>query len=75
MNKNIIEARYWNTGGIAIAIIAVVTENIDWAAYIGANKFVEHEEDAIEWTMRWGAKLSELDARHFFADMDLPYRL
>ena len=76
MGNKIIEGRYWNANGVAIAIVAVVTEGIDWAAYIGGgcNGMTEHEQDAVEWTAKHGAKLYEEDARHFFPEIELPYR-
>ena len=73
-NKRIVEARYWNTNGIAIAIIAIITEDIDWAAYVGATDMIDYKDDTLQWTAHWGAKLWESDARHFFPNMDLPYK-
>ena len=73
-DKKTIEGRYWNTSGIAIAIVAVVTEEVDWAAYIGATSRIVNERAAVEWTKKWGAKLSESDARHYFPNVELPYR-
>lgn len=67
------EARYWNTNGYGICIMAWITKDIDWAAYIGADNGYS-EESLMEWTLHYGAKLSEKDARHFFPDMKLPYR-
>ena len=68
-----IEGRYWNTSGKGITIVACITEGIDWAAYIGADDGWE-EEACIRWAAEYGAKLSEEDARHFFPDIELPYR-
>lgn len=67
------EARYWNIGGHGICIMAAVTEGIDWAAYIGADDG-RSEEACMELTLSHGVKLSEADARHFFPDIDMPYR-
>ena len=67
------EGRYWNTNGKGITIVAVTTEGIDWAAYIGADDGWE-EEACIKWAADYGAKLLESDARHFFPDIKLPYR-
>lgn len=72
--KKIIMGRYWNTNGMAIAIVAVITEEVDWAAYIGATTETMHEEEAIEWTRKWGAKLSGNDAHHYFPNIELAYR-
>lgn len=68
-----IEGRYWNTNGKGITIVAVINEGIDWAAYIGADDGWE-EEACIEWTAEHGAKLSAGDGKHFFPDIELPYR-
>ena len=58
------EGRYWNSNGKGIAIVASITENIDWAAYIGADNGWS-EEDCIAWTADYGTKLSREDAEHF----------
>lgn len=68
-----VQGRYWNTNGKGITIVAVITEGIDWAAYIGADDGCE-EAACIKWAAEYGAKLSEHDARHFFPDIELPYR-
>ena len=68
-----IEGRYWNTNGVGICIVAVITEDIDWAAYIGADAGWE-EEACIKWASAYGAKLSAQDGKHFFPDIKLPYR-
>jgi len=65
--------RYWNCNGKGIAIVAVITEDIDWAAYIGSDNG-ESQESCTEYTARVGEKLSEEDARFFFPDITLPYR-
>ena len=65
--------RYWNSNGKGIAIVAVITENIDWAAYIGADNGWS-EEGCVNATAKYGAKLSAVDAKHFFPDIKLPYR-
>ena len=68
-----IEGRYWNCNGKGIAIVASITNDIDWAAYIGADNGWS-EEECCKWTADYGAKLSEQDARHFFPNIKLPYR-
>ena len=70
---NIIEGRYWNSNGKGIVVVASITEDIDWAAYIGADNGWS-EQDCIEWAKDYGSKLSESDARHFFPNVTLPYR-
>ena len=69
----IIEGRYWNTNGKGICIMAVITEGIDWAAYIGADNGWS-ERDLMRWTCDYGAKLSAEDAKHFFPEIKLLYR-
>lgn len=73
--KTYLEGRYWNTGEYAVAIMAVSTEGVDWAAYIGATPSIGHrEEDTMTHVCQWGSKLSERDARHFFPNIKEPYR-
>ncbi len=74
------EGRFWNCQGKQIAIVAVVTDGIDWAAYIGTDAPNSYKEQdtciwaADIWAAEKGCKLSEKDARHFFPDILLPYR-
>ena len=70
--ENRYEGRYWNTNGNGVAVIASVSGGREWAAYIGASG-PESEEECLAQVARWGAKLSERDARHFFPLIDLPY--
>ena len=70
--KTYIEGRYWG-GHSAVAIVAVVTEGVDWAAYIGGDES-RSEMDTVAYAATYGAKLSRKDARHFFPDIKLPYR-
>lgn len=65
--------RYWNANGYATAIVAVVTLGVDWAAYIGGGP-TRRESDCVVEVARHGSKLSEEDARHFFPQVELPYR-
>ena len=67
------QARYWNSNGKGIAIVAVITKGIDWAAYIGADNGWD-EAACIKWTADYGSKLSIEDAKHFFPEIKLPYR-
>ena len=68
-----IEGRYWNCQGLNIAIVATITKGIDWAAYIGADDSPS-EKAALNFIADYGSKLQEADARHFFPDIELPYR-
>jgi len=88
-HKRKLEGRYWNPStethpNLNIAIIASITlkpktndfpaEGFDWAAYIGAAPEANTEEAALKVVSKYGAKLSETDARYFFPDIELPYR-
>ena len=72
-DKQIKEGRYWNSNGKGICIVAVITEGIDWAAYIGADSGFS-EDDCVKWTVDYGTKLYSQDARYFFPKIELPYR-
>lgn len=67
------KGRYWNSDGKGIAVVASITEGIDWAAYIGADNGWS-EKECCERAAQYGDKLSEEDARHFFPGIELPYR-
>ena len=71
-HKQMIEGRYWNCQGRGIAVVAVITKGIDWAAYIGADDSPS-EDATLGYTADYGSKLSEKDARHYFT-IELPYR-
>lgn len=73
-DKRLIEARYYNANYYATAIVAVITEGIDWAAYIGGADKSITEKEAVKFVADRGCKLSENDARHYFPDIKLPYR-
>ena len=73
ITKTLRTARYWNSNGHGIAIVASITDPIDWAAYIGADKGLR-EKDCVITVAQEGDKLSEKDARHFFPAIELPYR-
>ena len=69
------EARFWNHGGKQLAIVACVTEGVDWAAYIGTDApYSRTEVDTLRYVAEWGCKLSKEDANYFFPNIDLPYR-
>ena len=67
------EGMYWNTNGKGIAIVAVVTGDVDWSAYVGADDG-QHEAACCQWTADKGDKLREVDAKYFFPKIELPYR-
>ncbi len=75
-DQSIVNWRYWNSNGYATAIVAVVTEGVDWAAYIGGADPEIRETEAIFHVARDGDKLPEEDAKHFFPAVNwLPYRV
>jgi len=71
--KKCLEGRFWNCGKSCIAIVAIITKSIDWAAYIGSSD-LSFEREILKYVAEHGCKLSASDARHFFPDIDLPYR-
>ena len=68
-----LRGQYWNDNGLNVAVVAEITKGIDWGAYIGANA-ADSEEEALVEVLRYGCKLYETTARHFFPGIDLPYR-
>lgn len=69
------QARYWNVNYCAVTIVASVTHEIDWAVYIGGVFGATLEAEAIAWTLKHGAKMTEEDARYFFPEFkDFTYR-
>ncbi len=73
--RKLITGRYYNCNGQACAIVAVVNEGIDWGAYISGVNADYPEEMAVDWVAKHGAKMGKEDAKHFFPDIKLPYRL
>ncbi len=73
-NRRIITARYYNANYYATAIVASITEGIDWAAYIGGADHALPKEQAVEYVRDYGCKLLEKDARYFSPNIKLPYR-
>ena len=69
-----IEGCYYNANGFAVAIVASITREIDWAAYIGASPGDVKEAETVQAVLKFGCKLSEKDAKHFFSEIELPYR-
>ena len=73
--RKLYTARYYNCNYYATAIVASVTEGIDWAAYIGGADVAAPKQEAVEFVARTGAKLTERDARYFFPGLkNIPYR-
>jgi hypothetical protein len=73
-DRKITAARYYNANYYATAIVAVQTEGIDWAAYIGGAPHSMNMADASEFVAENGDKLSRTDARYYFPLIELPYR-
>lgn len=78
--RRILEGRFWNCQGKQIAIVATVTYfpqvgRGDWSAYIGTDAPHSVDEmDTCKYVARYGCKLSENDAKHYFPEITLPYR-
>ena len=70
----IVPGPYYNANGFAIAIVAVITEGIDWAAYIGATTDRIPMERTRLFVASRGCKLEEPIARAVFDIPSLPYR-
>lgn len=68
-----LQGRFWNCGEHQTSIMASITKGVDWSAYIGADSLYT-EQDSMKHALDYGCKLSESDARHFFSDIELPYR-
>lgn len=69
--KKQLQARFWNCGGHQISIVASITKDVDWAAYIGADTLYTERESMVH-ALEYGCKLGEKDARYYF-DIPLPY--
>ena len=70
-----VEARYFNANGFAVAIVASITQEVDWAAYVGATLGSLSEEETVQDVTKHGCKLPEQDARYFFPEFKgVPYR-
>lgn len=65
-DRKIIRGRYYNCNGYGAAIVASVTEGIDWAAYAGGVDLDISEDLAMAIVAANGDKLSYNDAVHFF---------
>ena len=74
MAEKIIEGRYFTTMTGAVAIVAMIGDYNDWAAYICDCPGTDSIEHSNELAAYFGAKLSEKDARYFFPDIELKYR-
>ena len=62
----IIAHRYWNTGGVAVAIVAVEGGADDVAAYIGGDPRPHaREDDTVQHVLYTGAKLTREEAMRF----------
>ena len=73
--KQHLEGRFWNQSGKQLAIVAVITKGVDWAAYIGTDAPDSYrEEDTLKYVAAHGCKLAEEDARYFFPNVKSPYR-
>ncbi len=72
MVTGVLNYSYWNCNGMAMCIAAKEGAVADWAAYIGAIPAVgSSEEDAVDWTVRKGAKLSREQAGRWFPQLPI----
>ena len=71
MEKKMYRLRYWNSNGVAVAIVAVANyldgDLFDWAAYIGGTTKVWDEEDAYDEVARYGTKL-DIHLAHYLVE-------
>ncbi len=73
-DRSVVVGRYFNANYQAMAIVATISEGIDWSAYANGVDYTLREQDAAEWVAANGSKLSADDARYFFPQIELPYR-
>jgi hypothetical protein len=73
-DRHIVLGLYSNANYYASAIVASITEGIDWSAYFNGCDPTIAQEDAAEQVAREGDKLSEKLARFIFPNINLPYR-
>lgn len=66
---------YANANYYAAAVVAVVTEGIDWAAYLGGAPTDFPKEQAEQFVAQTGDKIPKEIAKVLFPDIKLPYRL
>jgi len=74
--SRLIGDRYWNSAGVAVAVVAVLGAGggPDWAAYIGGTTETRSEWTAYKHVMEHGVKLSRSIAQAFFPNIANPYR-
>lgn len=70
----LVEGPYYNANYHACAIVAVITHDIDWAAYINGCDYKLPWKEAYEFVAEQGCKLPRKDAKYYFPDIKLPYR-
>jgi len=70
MGKKMYPLGYWNSNGVAVAIVAVANyldgELFDWAAYIGGSTETWNEQDAYSDVAQYGCKL-DVHLAHYLA--------
>jgi len=70
----LLDTQYWNSAGVAVAVVAVLGGGWDWGAYIGGTTQTEDEFDAYRHVMRHGIKLPIHFAKAIFPHIANPYR-
>jgi hypothetical protein len=73
-DKYALEGRYYNANGFSLAIVASITREVDWSAYIGSYSSQMSEEATLMFVLSQGCKLHKEDAKYYFPDVELPYR-
>jgi len=75
VRNSVITARYYNSNGFAVAIVAVITNSpagaIDWTSYIAGTDRTWQEEQAVDDAVSRGDKLSRDDAHYYFPDLPI----
>ena len=72
MHRDIVTYRYWNTNGVAVAIVAVEGRVQDVAAYIGGDLDPDASEEAtLQRVRQLGAKLTKEEAYRFLPQLEL----
>jgi hypothetical protein len=65
---------YYNANGYACAIVTVISEGIDWAAYMGGCPNNYSWDEAYYFVAKNGSKIPKTLAKFLFPEIKLPYR-
>ena len=70
--KLMVEGRQWNMGDVGIVIVGSIYPGVDWAVYIGAQRWVDGDgsfEMVQDHALAAGQKLPFEDAGHYFPEL------